>query len=55
MIFIAAGIIFIISFLLAFWSLRQELQKSRHTKHVEHELAKEKVLFYNPPSHTEKE
>lgn len=50
MIFIAAGILFVLSFLLALWSLRQELQKSKHTAHVQNELTKERVLFYHPQS-----
>ena len=51
MIFIVAGILLVLSFLLALFSFHQELKKSKHTRHVKEALEKERVLFYNPMKH----
>jgi len=45
MFYLAILVIFLVSFLLAVWSLRGELKRPREIKIVKNELQKEKVLF----------
>ena len=45
MFIFAVIFLFIISFLLALWSLRKELSKPKEIKLAKDELMKEKVLF----------
>lgn len=48
MIIFSIVVIAIISIVFSLLSLRHELKKSKHEKHVTEELGKGKVLFYSP-------
>lgn len=43
-------VLFIISFLLSVWSLRQTLKKSREEKHVKEELSRGRVIYQSDSS-----
>lgn len=45
MLLLAIAIIFVLSFLLALWSLRRELKRPKEIEIIKQELMKEKVLF----------
>jgi len=44
-LFIFIGILIVLSFLWALWSLRHEISKPKALKQIKDELAKEKILY----------
>lgn len=51
---VAIGVLLVISFVWAFFSLRKELKRTEHekAKEVQKDLSKGRVLFYAPSAHT---